>query len=180
MLERDRRAGIYRRLRTGRTIEPRPGAISGSRTWIFGRGGQPSGNSGVLCVEFACDVGDSGGGTAQALPHCLHIGQNLADVRCELLGERAAHVVVAPATFGLFQAIAQSGMGLLHPVGEFGQPYAPLAQNCQVQSKFAAHIPQPGKTRPPTRRRNRRSKSTTKADNGTDELERSTAPSSAT
>ncbi|MFR9774075.1 hypothetical protein [Nocardia sp. SC052] len=96
---------IDRRRRAGRVIRRKRGRTPGSRILTYRRGGQPGGVTGILCIEFLCDTDYSGRRAVQPIRHRPHIGEHLIGMRCELLGELTAHIVVAPATLGLFQAI---------------------------------------------------------------------------
>ncbi len=130
--------------------------------------------------ELASGVHYSGGRAAQTLLHGPYAGQQIVGLRLELTGERDTQIVVAPTAFSLRQGIAQSGIGLPHAVPELGQPRSPISQAVRIQPDLVHVVTPSGVFRPFPRSRNRRSKPVTNADNGTDVVERSTTPSSAT
>jgi hypothetical protein len=102
---RDLWTGIGRRRPVDRGIRRNRGRTPGARIPIPRGVGQPGGAAGILRVEFVCDTDYSGCRAVQPLLHRAHVGEHLIGMRCELLGELTAHIVVAPAALGLVQAI---------------------------------------------------------------------------
>ncbi len=129
------------RWRADGVIRPLRSKTPDVRLDVPGCGAYPAGKIGVLRLELACGVDDSGGRAVQALRHFPHIRQQLLGVRLELLGECQADIVVAPAAFGLHHTVPQTRIGLPHLITESGQPLSPISQTIRIQPDLSVHVP---------------------------------------